>query len=215
MYYNGFPGAIARMTHEISYPSDSTYVIHTESEAMGLISLVYSGVLIQHSEGDMSPQGFKPRRYLERRGKAAEKAANIRYEENLISFSASTQTYPLPHGIQDLLSIIYQVGLLCEQRETQGDATLEGWAIPLVIISSVEPSVFTLAGYENLEANINGQTRSVRTLRVVRLPKVVEKEIRLELWYAPEYQWLPLRFRISDSKQQVFDFQIENVSVAE
>ena len=89
------------------------YTLSSVVELTGLFALIRSGRLVQTSHGRLTAQGFRPEAYWVQRGQDAGKTefAQFDYAAGRVWLGGRGQV-ALPDGAQDLLSFIYQLGVL-------------------------------------------------------------------------------------------------------
>ena len=158
-------------------------------KAVARISAFLVGSRSQTTEGDITPEGLAPRRFADqwRQGRAA----HFDREKNLITFSANTPDAPLLPGAQDRLSLFVQIGAMLVSNPAQlaPGATV---TIQTVGPRDAEPWLITAEGEERLTLPA-GEITALKFSREPRKPY----DLRLELWLAPAYQYLPVRIRLT------------------
>lgn len=161
------------------------------------ISHFLLGARVQTSTGRMGTHGLEPVRFGDK--VRSEVAAHFNYELNKVTFSANTPDVPLLPGAQDQLSVILQMASMLAADPklfTQG-STLSFQAVGP---KSAEAWVFTIGTSEKL--GLPGGELSA--LRVWREP-LGEYDSRVEIWFAPEMNYLPVRVRLSQANGDVAD----------
>lgn len=161
------------------------------------ISHFLLGARVQTSTGRLGAHGLEPTRFGDK--VRSEVAAHFNYEQNKITFSANTPDAPLLPGAQDQLSVVLQIGSMLAADPklfTQG-STLSFQAVGP---RSAEAWVFTIGATEKL--GLPGGELSA--LRVWREP-LGEYDSRVEIWFAPEMNYLPVRIRLTQANGDVAD----------
>lgn len=89
------------------------YSIVSVTQATGLMALLYSGLLSQTTEGEITTTGLRPGSYWESRNKPGKKPRIARFDWTLnqVSFGEGRAPGELKPGAQDMLSVVYQVAL--------------------------------------------------------------------------------------------------------
>ena len=64
----------------------------------------------------------------------------------------------------------------------------------------IENYTFRFEGYESVRIG----EREVQALKIDR-PRAPNATRRVEMWMAPQYQWLPVRLRFTDTNDEVWD----------
>ena len=153
------------------------------------ISAFLVGSRSQTTEGDITPEGLAPRRFADQWRQT--RAAHFNREKGIITFSVNTADAPLLPGAQDRLSLFIQIGALLVNNPAQlaPGATV---TIQTVGPRDAEPWLITAEGEERLQLPVG----EVTALKFSREPRK-EFDLRLELWLAPAYQYLPVRIRLT------------------
>lgn len=162
-------------------------------------------VFEQNSTGLMTPQGLQPLRFSDKRLNKSEVAAHFDYSAGKITFSANKPEAPLLEGAQDRVSVIWQLaGLLAAQpaRYPPGSA----FTFQTVSASDAEPWLFTV----NEPETLNLSTGSHIALRLTRNPRR-EFDQKIELWFATGLNYLPARFRFTETNGDYVDAVWQNV----
>ena len=161
------------------------------------ISHFLLGARVQTSTGSLGTHGLEPTRFGDK--VRSEVAAHFDYDKNKITFSANTPDVPLLPGAQDQLSVMLQMASMLAadpKRFTQG-STLSFQAVGP---RSAEAWGFTIGASEKLDLPGGG----VHALRLWREPNG-EYDSRVEIWFAPEMDYLPVRIRLTQANGDVAD----------
>lgn len=161
------------------------------------ISHFLLGSRVQTSTGRLGPHGLEPIRFGDK--VRSEVAAHFDYEKNKVTFSANTPEAPLLPGAQDQLSVTLQIAsmLAADPKLFTPASTLSFQAVGP---KSSESWVFTVGVSEKL--GLPGGEMSA--LRVWREPNG-EYDSRVEMWFAPDMGYLPVRIRLSQANGDVAD----------
>jgi hypothetical protein len=190
--------SVARLEYRLQHDGDR-YEVRTSGEAEGLISLVYSGALVQASTGRFGPAGLQPTRYAEQRGRRPERSVAMDPDAGRL-LPAGRDAVPMPAGTQDRLSVFYQLGLLAraEPGRFVAGATFE---MPVASFREVRIERFIVVGDEVLMV----PGGPIRALRLFRPPLPGTEDPRIDLWLGYDQDMLPVRLRIEDASQRVLD----------
>jgi Protein of unknown function (DUF3108) len=141
------------------------------------------------SAGLMAPQGLQPERFSDKRFRRSEVAAHFDRNQGKIIFSTNTPEAQLEPTAQDRISIIWQLaGLLAaEPTRYPPGTTLSAQAVDA---TEAQTWLFTVNEPETLNLDNGAQI----ALRLTRNPRR-EFDRKVELWFAPELGYLPVRFR--------------------
>lgn len=196
---------VAEMSYRMTH-GDNRYRLDTAGQASGLIALVYSGQLIQASDGRIGPTGLMPESYREKRGRRPERM--IRFDWNtrtMIGNGDPPAEVPLPDGTQDRLSLAYQLGLLVRQDPLRAAAGAR-FGLPLAAMRSVDAVTIACGGRVTLRVSGSALAAIKFEIRGER-----HANDRIDVWLSPEQSMLPLRIRFLDDGSKVID-QVWNVA---
>lgn len=156
-------------------------------------------VFEQNSTGLLSPAGLLPKRFSDKRLNRSEVAAHFDYLTEKITFSVNSPEIALQTGAQDRVSIIWQLaGMLAAQpAQYPPGSTL---TIQTVSATDAEPWLFTV----NEPETLNLPTGSQIALRLTRNPRR-EYDQKIELWFATDLSYLPVRFRFTETNNDYVD----------
>lgn len=185
-----------RGTAELTWRHDG------DNYALSLLARYYSiPVFLQSSVGHLSPQGLLPTRFSDRKGLKSELAAHFDHAQGKLTFSANTPDAVLLAGAQDRSSIILQLaGLLAaDPTKYPTNTTL---SLQTVSAREAEMWLFTVNEPETLNLPAGPQI----ALRLTRNPRR-EFDQKIELWFAPALNYLPVRIRQTESNGDYFDAQ--------
>jgi Protein of unknown function (DUF3108) len=145
------------------------------------------------SNGTLMSQGLMPLDFYDKTGFKSTVAAHFIYAENKITFSTTPAETELVPGAQDRNSVLMQIaGLLAADpaRYTPGTT----FNIQIVNAREAEPWLFTVSEPETL----NLENGSQIAWRLTRNPRR-EFDRKIELWFVPAMNYLPVRYRQTES----------------
>ena len=171
----------------------------SQYEARMEVSAFLVGARVRTSSGKIGPAGLLPDRFSDKF--RSEQAAHFERGKNKVSFSANTPDAPLLAGLQDQLSVLFQLASML------GGSTAKyppGTDIAFETIGPRSPEtwVIRVVGEEMLNLP-GGQARS---LKLTRLPRR-DYDQTTDLWLAPEFGYLPVRIKITDKNGDFVDQQ--------
>lgn len=168
-----------------------------EYQARLEVSVFLIGARSQTSVGRLDDSGLAPLRFGDK--SRSEQAAHFQRERGVISFSSNAPEVPLLPGAQDRLSVLLQLGAMiaAEPEKYPRDSTI---SIQTASTREADPWVFTVIGEERLQ--LPGGER--QGLKLLRLPRH-EHDARVELWLAPDMDFLPVRLRLTQANGDVAD----------
>ena len=166
---------------------DDGYRLASVSETTGLAWLFSRQRLAYESRGKLTASGLRPERFTTQRvrsGKSEDAAVSFDWSAMTAAIGNPQHSVALPADAQDIVSFMYQLGLL---PLTPGRIELpitNGWKL--------ERYVLEIGAEEQLQTPF-GTLRAV-SVKQVRRPG----QESIELWLAPDYRWLPVRIRFFD-----------------
>jgi len=207
VYYGDFEAgqSVARLAYRLEVEGDR-YLIRTEAQAEGLIALVYSGAVSQTSMGRIGPHGLQPLSYIETRGQGSRRMTAFDPDARTLT-PAGQEPVTVPDGLQDRLSVFYQLGLLARADPAlfAAGASVE---LPVATSRSVQIERFAVIGEEVL-ALPDGP---LRALHLRRPAPVGSRDPGIDLWLGYDFGMLPVRLRIEDASRRVLDQIIDRAS---
>jgi Protein of unknown function (DUF3108) len=161
----------------------------------GEASVLFLSVLSYRSEGHLTDVGILPEIYVEKRLGKSSTNTHFHRERQTISFSASTNSYPVKGGEQDRGSVFWQLAGLARGNP---DKLQAGLSFELIIAGSrtADPWQVTVLGRESV-AMAQGSTDAWH-LRIVRQDGGADYQ--LEVWLAPAQDWYPVKILYVDRK---------------
>ncbi len=183
---------------ELKWQQDGeNYALNLSATASGLP--IYN----QNSTGRLATQGLQPTRFSDKRLFKSEVAAHFDYVLEKVIFSNNKSEAVLAAGAQDRISVIIQLAGLLAANPTQYPPNT---TISLQTISADEaqPWLFTVNEPETLNLTEGQQI----ALRLTRNPRR-EFDQKIELWFAPALNYLPVRIRQTESNGDYFDAQFK------
>ncbi|HEX4855191.1 MAG TPA: DUF3108 domain-containing protein [Limnobacter sp.] len=191
------PGELATSSHKLRV-AGTQYKLESTSQAKGLLALLYSGQLTQKSEGLVDAQlGLTPLYYSEQRGKKPLAETLLNAETQKLVFKRNGETAPYEKGLQDRLSMIYQLSarLRCSNDLKQGDQV----TLRVMSTGRVGTEVFRLQKSEELLLNLGQGERKVSSLQFETKPEEPGDEI-VRIWFSKDLEWQPVKIQIMDSE---------------
>lgn len=167
------------------------------------VNVFLLGQRVQTSSGRLTPQGLAPTRFADK--SRNEQAAHFQRDKGKISFSANTPDVALLPGAQDRLSVLMQLSALLAGDPGRYPA---GQTIGIQTAGTREAEVwrFTVEGEEGL----NLPYGTLKGLKLVRPPRH-EFDQKVELWFAPALNFLPIRIKLTQVRGDFVDQLLEGV----
>lgn len=160
-----------------------------------------AGLLDLRSTGTLKSFGIAPDNYIEKIEIAnRELRADFDWKSNAVSFVGRGAGQPafFGEGTQDPLSLQFHLPLLAQAYPWRFSPGSE--VTFTVARRDVEKYSFVVDGFE--PTRIDGT--DVMTLKIDR-KRGPDAKRRVEIWMAPEFQWLPVRLRFTDTNDEVWD----------
>ncbi len=190
----------------LTYHANAELVWHNSGslyEARMTVSALFIGSRSMTSQGHINPDGLAPGRFADKYKN--EVAAHFEPDKGQVSFSANTPTLPWVKGMQDRVSVFFQLGgMLAAQPQgfpvgstlsmmTVGPRDADGWTFV------VEPSEKLVLPFGEIVA-----------VKLSRQPRKAFDQ-KVEVWYAPQMDYLPVRSKITQSNGDFVDQQLSAV----
>ena len=173
-------------------------------DASMTVSALFIGSRTMSSSGQIVGEGLAPTRFADKY--KSEVAAHFEPDKGQVSFSANTPSVPWIKGMQDRVSVFFQLaGMLAATPEkfpvgsvismvTVGPRDADGWSF---LVESAE--------------KINLPAGELDTLKLARQPRK-EFDQKVEIWYAPSLGYLPVRSKITQANGDFVDQQLTSVN---
>jgi hypothetical protein len=154
------------------------------------------------SEGALSSYGLSPRITSESRLARAETATHFDYEQNTISFSASSKVVPMEIGAQDKASVLMQLASIGNSDASQFSI---GRELLVQVAEEKEATIFNffVIGEEEIDSVLDAETNKINTIHISRPPKPGTYNSRLDIWLAPSLGWYPVQIHNTESNGTV------------
>ena len=175
----------------------------SDYEASMTVHALFIGSRSMGSKGQIVGEGLAPGRFADKY--KSEVAAHFEPDKGQVSFSANTPTVPWIKGMQDRVSVFFQLaGMLAGNPEgfpvgstismvTVGPRDADGWT-------------FLVESWEKLKLPFG----ELNTIKLSRQPRK-EFDQKVEVWYAPSLGYLPVRSKITQSNGDFVDQQLNTV----
>ena len=181
--------------------SGDTYTIDGEA------GVLFFSVLTFKSEGSVAADGIMPLRYNEKRFRKPSTNTHFQRDNHLISFSASTATYPRSGGEQDRASIVWQLAAIGRGDSAQFTS---GAALDIFVAGVRDGEVWSIKVIAQEDIEIAGG--SLPTWHLQRLPRPGSYDTQVDIWLAPTRGWYPVRLRQTERNGDVLDMTMSSIS---
>ena len=176
---------------------------HTDGSAYAVIgeaSVLFFTVLDFRSEGGFDSFGVAPLLYTEKRLRKPATNTHFQREPKVVSFSASTVTYPRQGGEQDRASIVWQLAAL---GRGNGSLFAPGVRLDVVVagVRDAETWDIRVIGLESIRIPAG----EMQAWHLARQPRAASYDQKIDIWLAPQQQWYPVRLRYTDKNGDYLD----------
>lgn len=175
----------------------------------GDFGVLFITALRFRSSGSITDIGIVPELYSEKRFRRSETNTHFQREPALISFSASTKSYPRTGGEQDRASIIWQLAGI-----GRGDTEkfVAGASIDLFVAGTRDAETWHILVLGQEDIVVDGTT--ISAWHVARAPRRGSYDQKLDIWLAPQLNWYPVRLRYTEANGDYLDMSLSNLNVS-
>lgn len=161
----------------------------------GEASVLFMSVLSYRSEGYLNELGIMPALYVEKRLGKSSTNTHFHRERQIISFSASTNSYLVKGGEQDRATVFWQLAGLARGNPEQLRA---GLSFDLIIAGSrtTDPWRVTIQGLETVSL----AQGSIEAWHMSIVRQEGYTDYQLDVWIAPTQDWYPVKIMYIDRK---------------
>lgn len=164
--------------------SGDTYRLASVSETTGLAALFSRQRMAYESRGRLTASGLQPEHFTTQRvrsGKSEDAAAEFDWRAAAATVGNPPRRVALPADAQDIVSFMYQLGLVPLTPGRIEMPITNGWKLERYELE---------IGIEEMLETPFGALRAVPVKQVRHAAQET-----IELWLAPAYRWLPVRIR--------------------
>ncbi len=203
--YNASMNGMPIGTLSEHYESDgNTYRIVSDTKPQGLAALIQRQPLRFTSSGQVARDGLRPAQFDGRRsaGEAPQVTAEFDWPQKQLTLrhQGKIESFPLPPGTQDRLSVMYQFMFLPPERIRQLEFTMT---------NGRKIDHYRYRATDNVEIDTG-----VGRLKTVHLVKEREPGSTVtEVWLSPQHQNLPVKMLIVEKDGVRFEQLIQSVEV--
>ena len=183
---------------ELSWKSDGQ-----SYEAVMKVSAFLVGSRSMTSVGKITGSGLAPTRFADKFKN--ELAAHFEADKGKITFSANTPDAVWMDGVQDRVSVFFQLGGVLAANPAVFPA---GSNISFLTVGPRDADTWTFV--IELEEDLQLMGASMQTLKLTRKPRK-EFDQKVEIWFAPSLGYLPVRNRITQPNGDFIDQQLVEV----
>lgn len=187
---------LGRTVHEWNHDGRG-YTLRDTTESTGVVALFKPVKLVQESRGEMTPLGLKPLEWRAEKNGVAGDWVNFDWAVGKVTMGGGREG-ATEAGMQDMLSLLYQLGLLSGNERVA----------PLASGKKIERLVFQRLGEENLP--LAGGDKPTLHLKATDSGGEVT-----EVWLSQDARHLPLKVRRINRKGEIFDQTVEEMDIGE
>nr|WP_198983182.1 DUF3108 domain-containing protein [Herbaspirillum sp. ASV7] len=181
--------------------SKTAYSVSTETRAMLL-----GKILETSSEGDIDAYGLAPQRFVEKRLRRDPSTTTFNREQNKITFTQSSDSYPLQGGEQDRTGITWQFVAIARANAAKMKPGSE-WKFFVAGPRDAEQWTFKVVGREKIRTP-QGETEA---LHIFRAPPPDDQGQKLDIWLSPKQEWYPVRLKFTDPDGDYIEQVLDSV----
>jgi hypothetical protein len=186
----------------LGYPGEERYEIALVARAVGWLSAFVSGPVEIRSEGKLTPEGLVPQRYRQNTPRRGLQESVFDAATNTARLKADGPTVPAPAGLQDRLSVVFQIAWIGESQKG-GLAPGQRFTFPLATDKELKHVAFQVGDEEDL---VLPGGILVPALRVTSDPIDSRRMGLIDVWLDPTDRHLPVRIRYTEPSGRALDF---------
>ncbi|MES2511747.1 MAG: DUF3108 domain-containing protein [Pseudomonadota bacterium] len=174
-----------------------------EYNAYMTVSAFLIGARTMTSVGSVTVGGLAPMRFSDKF--RSEQAAHFETEKKKITFSANTPDAPWAEGAQDRVSVFMQLAGMLAANPANFPT---GSEITLYTVGPRDADIWTFV--VEAEEKLQLPAGEFATLKLTRKPRR-EFDQKVEIWYAPSIDYLPVRNRITQQNGDFIDQTLSEI----
>lgn len=156
-------------------------------------AMLVGKILDASTEGTVDAYGLAPGKFTEKRFRREPTVTTFDRTAGTISFSTSTQTYPIKGGEQDRNSAIWQLIAVARGAPAKFRPG-SSWTFFVAGQRDADEWTFKVINQEKIRTPLG----DLNTLHVQKMPPPDSQDQQLDIWLAPSLEWYPARLRFSD-----------------
>ncbi len=169
-------------------------------EARLVANVFFLGSRTLSSVGAITADGLAPMRFSDKA--RSEQAAHFQADKGKISFSANQPDAPWQRGVQDRLSVFFQLaGMLAGQPER----FVAGTHVPVYTASARGADIWAFVVKETETLNLPAGT--MPAIKLTRQSRRDHEQL-VELWFAPTLSYWPVRIKLTQANGDFVDQQL-------
>ncbi|MFC5472392.1 DUF3108 domain-containing protein [Paraherbaspirillum soli] len=182
--------------------ADKHFSVSSETRAM-----LVGKILEATSQGGIDDYGLAPTQFINKRFRKDPTTTSFNRDTGTISFSQSSESYPIKGGEQDRTSVIWQLIAVARAAPRQFKAGSE-WVFFVAGQRDAEPWTFKVIKKEKISTSLG----ELETVHIFKSPPPDAKDQQLDIWLAPSLEWYPVRLRFTDPNNDFIEQTLRQVS---
>jgi hypothetical protein len=180
---------------------------HTYSIAMETRAMLLGKIIDTTSHGAIDEYGLAPIDFTEKRISKDPSTTTFNRHSKTISFTQSSETYPIKGGEQDRSSIIWQLIAIARATPHQFQPGSE-WKFFVAGQRDAEPWSFKVIKQEKASSTLG----DINAVHIMRVSPPGARVQQLDIWLAPSLEWYPLRLRFTDPDGNTIEQTLEKIT---
>lgn len=183
---------------------------HTYSIAMETRAMLLGKIIDTQSHGAVDDYGLAPLDFTEKRISKDPSTTTFNRNNKTITFTQSSETYPIKGGEQDRSSIIWQLISIARGAPQKFKPGSE-WKFFVAGQRDAEQWSFKIVDDEKISSSLG----NINAVHIVRASPPEGKVQQLDIWLAPSLEWYPLRLRFVDPDGNTIEQTLEKIQKPE
>jgi hypothetical protein len=180
---------------------------HSYSIAMETRAMLLGKIIDTTSHGTIDEYGLAPVDFTEKRISKDPSTTTFNRHSKTISFTQSSETYPIKGGEQDRSSIIWQLIAIARGAPNQFKPGTE-WKFFVAGQRDAEPWTFKVVNEEKISSSLG----DINAVHILRASPPGARVQQLDIWLAPSHEWYPLRLRFTDPDGNTIEQTLEKIT---
>ncbi|HWW06418.1 DUF3108 domain-containing protein [Collimonas sp.] len=181
---------------------DKHFSVASETRAM-----LFGKILESSSEGSIDSYGLAPVQFINKRFRKEATTTTFHRDSGSISFSESSESYPLKGGEQDRTSIIWQLISVARAVPKQFKPGSD-WTFFVAGMRDAEAWTFKVINIEKIKTPMG----DLDAVHIFKAPPPDAKDQQLDIWLAPSLEWYPVRLRFTEPNKDFVEQTLQQVS---
>ena len=186
----------------LEYPNPGEYTLTLTAKAVGWLSVFVSEPVELMSAGRLGPDGLVPTRFKQNTPRRPPAESRFDPTANTAQLNADAPVIPAPQGLQDRLSVAFQLAWIGESQP-RGLEPGQRFEIPLATHKELRTVAFQVGDPEDL---VLPGGILVSALRVTSDPFQTRRMGQIDLWLDPADRHFPVRILYSEPGGRALDF---------